>query len=515
MSELTNSKIVGPALAIIAEESGIAISELTDDSNLADMGIDSLLMLVISSRFREELSLDVDLVAMFSQLHTIGHLKRYLDPAAAVIPAALARELQPEPTPVISVSPDVVEASHQPTNAAKTTGLESADFATALQIISEESGIAVSDLTEDSVFSDIGVDSLLSLVIVSRLREEFSFELELGSLFNVPTVKDLKNFLLGGSPSDCSSESESWVGLSSRDNSEAETKFPIPSDSPNNLFDSSAEKHEKPFYVVRPATSVIVQGLPKTTKKTLFLFPDGGGSAAPYSTLHRVHPDICIIGLNSPYARHPEEMKCGLDELITSYLTEIRRRQPTGPYYFGGWSVGGIFAYRATYELIQQGEVVRNLVLIDSPTPRGLDKLPQRFYDFCNDLGLFGRVVGTSAADTPEWLVPHFNATIDILHEYFADPLPKDKVQKASLIWACQSLTDGKGVPELEPQDGDPEGMKFLMETRTNFSACGWETLFPGGEVIVEKAEGQNHFSMMVCLPFPCDLLRSLSNDLC
>jgi hypothetical protein len=63
---------------------------------------------------------------------------------------------------------------------------------------------------------------------------------------------------------------------------------------------------------------------------------------------------------------------------------------------------------------------------------------------------------------------------------------------------------DGKTVPKLPPHPDDPEGMRFLTEDRTDFSACGWEELFPGNEVRVEKAVGANHFSMMVSLIDAC-----------
>ena len=254
---------------------------------------------------------------------------------------------------------------------------------------------------------------------------------------------------------------------------------------------------------VPASTSIILQGNPKTAQKTLFLFPDGAGSATSYSGIPRVNSQIAIICLNSPFYKNPTPFKCNLDDLINSYLREVRRRQSHGPYNFGGWSAGGILAYRATQQTIDSGDTVQNLILIDSPIPQGLDKLPQHFYDFCNDnLHLFGH--STSAArrtpipQPPAWLFPHFNATIDTLHEYFATPLPHGKSPTVSLIWACDSVIDGQRIPR---RPGDTEGMKFLTEPRTDFSAKGWEELFPGGQPVrTERAVGANHFSMMVSL---------------
>ncbi|KAF7628392.1 hypothetical protein AFLA_003751 [Aspergillus flavus NRRL3357] len=50
------------------------------------------------------------------------------------------------------------------------------DLLTALQIISEDAGISVADLIDDVVFPDMDIDLLLSLVIVSRFREELGLD---------------------------------------------------------------------------------------------------------------------------------------------------------------------------------------------------------------------------------------------------------------------------------------------------------------------------------------------------
>lgn len=44
---------IAVAMEIISDESGVAVGDLTDDTNFADVGVDSLLGLTISARFRE------------------------------------------------------------------------------------------------------------------------------------------------------------------------------------------------------------------------------------------------------------------------------------------------------------------------------------------------------------------------------------------------------------------------------------------------------------------------------
>lgn len=66
-------------------------------------------------------------------------------------------------------------------------------FPLALGIISEESGVAINDLTDETVFANLGVDSLLSLVIGSRIREELCWDFDVETmLISFPTVEALR-----------------------------------------------------------------------------------------------------------------------------------------------------------------------------------------------------------------------------------------------------------------------------------------------------------------------------------
>ena len=67
-----------------------------------------------------------------------------------------------------------------------------------LDIIAEESGIAQNELNDGTDFASIGVDSLLSLIMTSRLREETNFYTGSGfSLFDeFRTLGDLKSGFL-------------------------------------------------------------------------------------------------------------------------------------------------------------------------------------------------------------------------------------------------------------------------------------------------------------------------------
>lgn len=452
---------------------------MTDDCSFADIGIDSLLSLVISSRFREELDLDIELEDLFTKYPVVADLKAFLGPAFSNNQSATSD----------------IEATAAGSGAEDDQLLDdigSGNFEAALAIIAEESGVSVTELTDDCLFSDIGIDSLLSLVILSRFREELGVDMDLESVFtDYPDVKHLRSLFADPEPKEATSSSTT-------ETSDEESRGLPPTTPQSSESDREADSRPKQ-HPVPPTWSVILQGTPKKADQTLFFFPDGAGTATSYSQVGRLGTQTCVIALNSPFRKNPEVFKCTLDELITSYIGEVRRRQPSGPYHLGGWSAGGILAYRAAQMLTEVGETVHTLILIDSPVPEGLDQLPQRFYDFCNETHLFGQLGPIGGNNIlPEWLVPHFNATIDVLHEYIAKPFAPGKSPAVSLLWACETVLDGVNGPKLDVGPNDPDDMKFLTEKRTDFSAGGWGDLFPGVEVIVEKAEGAHHFSMMV-----------------
>lgn len=161
--------------------------------------------------------------------------------------------------------------------------------------------------------------------------------------------------------------------------------------------------------------------------------------------------------------------------------------------------------------LIDQGEEVVNLLLIDSPEPTGLDHLPQRFYDHCAATAVFGAETPGSKRDdaAPDWLMAHFRATIDLLHDYQATPLPEGHAPKVDIIFAADCVFDGVEfalMPEAEAGNQDEgEAVKFLTEKRSEFSAGSWARLFPAGAVSVQAAAGAHHFSLLVC--FACSRL--------
>jgi monodictyphenone polyketide synthase len=106
------------------------------------------------------------------------------------------QDLQPKPV--------LVSAPEQPTPAAQPKTVDIAPAAgeaddsvarKAMTLLADEAGLELSDLHDDASFANLGVDSLMSLVIAEKLRDQLSITVS-GSLFlEYPTVGDLRAWL--------------------------------------------------------------------------------------------------------------------------------------------------------------------------------------------------------------------------------------------------------------------------------------------------------------------------------
>lgn len=264
-------------LTIISSESGIALGELADELNFDDLGVDSLLSLLIISRIREELDIDLD-NSIFLDLKNLGALRLHVNGLC------------------LSSRPDEHVATIEPTRMAADTV-----WLLILDIISQETRCPLSDLSDDSNLADLGVDSLLSLIISSRLQEELDIDLPHVSLFvDCDTIGCLRERISerpkpsAGDISNADSGSgSSWSPV---DVPSLETP-PSPQDTPSN-----AELCEKEADSLI-ARSHIVQGSVKTAAYRLFLFPDGGGSSMSYTKIPLISPAWAVIAFDSPFLR--------------------------------------------------------------------------------------------------------------------------------------------------------------------------------------------------------------------
>lgn len=498
----SGSTITARVMKIIAEETDVDMSELVDEAAFENLGVDSLLSLTISAKFREDLSLDIS-NSLFTDYPTVGTLKKFFSQydvegvaheddesdldsqGASEIQTPFDGTASTPPSSAPSCSPsdcgkdDVFEAK-----LAATTGTSlSAGPSVARKIVAEEMGVSIEEITDKADLSEMGMDSLMSLTILGALREATGIDLPSTFLVTNATIEDIEN------------------ALGMRPKAVDDTKAVAPKA-------PKAQKPKRPqlaevskkLQAVRdlskypPATSVLLQGNAKIATKKFFLFPDGSGSATSYISIPNISPDVAVYGLNCPFMKKPTDFTCGIDGVSAIYLAEMKRRQPKGPYIIGGWSAGGVVAYEVAMQLLAAGDEIEKLILIDSPCPVELEPLPARLHHFFDSIGLLGT---GKPGGTPGWLLPHFEYSIKALKEYEPQPMPSNKAPKVYAIWAKEGVCGKPGDPRPPPaEDEDPKPMKWLLENRTDFGDNGWAQLLPRKN-FEYAVMGGNHFTMM------------------
>jgi thioesterase domain-containing protein/aryl carrier-like protein len=166
-------------------------------------------------------------------------------------------------------------------------------------------------------FFDLGGHSLTALRLFSELRKITGRTLALSTLFQAPTVEQLAELLRtdGWSPS--------WKSL-----------VPI-----------RTRGSKPPFYCVHGA----------------------GGNVLLFHDLARLlGPDYPFYGIQSHGLDGNKQYLKSVEEMAQYYLKEIRELQPEGPYYLGGFCLGGQVAYEMAQILRKAGERVALLVMIDT-----------------------------------------------------------------------------------------------------------------------------------------------------
>ena len=67
--------------------------------------------------------------------------------------------------------------------------------AACLKLIAEETGLDLEDFTGEATFGDLGVDSLMSLVLSAKIRAELGIDVQSSIFLECPTVQDLVTWL--------------------------------------------------------------------------------------------------------------------------------------------------------------------------------------------------------------------------------------------------------------------------------------------------------------------------------
>jgi thioesterase domain-containing protein/acyl carrier protein len=166
-------------------------------------------------------------------------------------------------------------------------------------------------------FFDFGGDSLLAVKLVARVEKELGIRLPVISIFQAPTASELAALL--STPT-------------------SQEKVP-------GVFPIQAKGSKPPFFCMGAG--------PLFRPLAIRL-----GLDQPFVGLGTVKSDLG--DLPAPFR---------LEDLAAPLVRKLRRLQPHGPYYLGGWCADGVIAYEVAQQLSAQGEKVGLLVLFDAWNP--------------------------------------------------------------------------------------------------------------------------------------------------
>ncbi|RAL64637.1 hypothetical protein DID88_001670 [Monilinia fructigena] len=455
--------VTSQVMDILAIEVGVTIDELVDNIAFTDLGVDSLMALTVCGRLREELDIDIN-SNEFINYTNIGAFNE--DPSSPV------------------TTPSLGESLHDPQDDSEFTDPSDDDISATGTVdnlgdiirvtIAEEMAIDVLEVASCPDLASLGMDSLMALTVLGRLREKTGLSLP-SDLFQAnQTIRDIEKALNVEAP------------VKPKPKPKAPSEKPKPAIPAVSTVVSSVQTTPQ-----RVANSILLQGNMRKASKYLWIVPDGSGSATSYIEIPTLSSDVAVFGLNSPFMKTPEEFTCGVVGIATHYINEMKCRQPTGPYLLAGWSAGGVIAYEVVNQLTKNNEVVDKLILIDTPCPDIIEPLPSSLHKWFASIGLLG---DGDPSKIPEWLLPHFASSVQALSTYMPEAINPKKVPQVMAIW-CED-----GVCKL-PTDPRPDPFpyghaQFLLDNRTDFGPYIWDK-YLGNEKFVTRHMPGNHFSMM------------------
>lgn len=254
------------------------------------------------------------------------------------------------------------------------------------------------------------------------------------------------------------------------------------------------------------ATSILLKpSSSRSAGRTLFLCPDGFGSGAVFTSLQPSlarTTDLSICALNSPFLRSKPDMTHPptIEELAASYVAEIKCRQRDGPFSVGGYSVGGVIAYEAARQLLEDGDDVAKLVLIDTACPTFATHMPSALVDYLNQIQRFGMFdedeIRANTRGRPI-AGDHFTLARQQLEQYKARKLPRAAIGKVILVSAREGVSKPDNeVPRPRVLPDEQKIVDWFLEDRIDDGPLGWHDLIGGKPVQVVRASG-THFSMM------------------
>jgi amino acid adenylation domain-containing protein len=249
-----------------------------------------------------------------------ARLPRYMEPAMFVLldqlPLSANGKVDRRQLPALDVAPAPPREFAAPATAAERA---------LVRIWEELLGRPGIGVTDD--FFDLGGHSMLALRMMARIRRELGVELPMAALLDRPTVARLAELIAGAAAA------------------RATPLVPL-----------RAQGTEPPLICVHPSGGHVMCYVDLARAV---------GEAQPVFGLQARPPERDTVSRGvTPWA---SDASC--EEMAADYVAALRQTRPTGPYRLAGWSMGGIVAYEMARQLLEAGQEVTTLALLDSWVP--------------------------------------------------------------------------------------------------------------------------------------------------
>ncbi len=177
--------------------------------------------------------------------------------------------------------------------------------------------LGVPSIGFDENYFDLGGDSSLAVQLFAQIEKVFRVKLPLATLFEAPTIEELARIL------------------------RPET--------------------------ARSGWSSLVTIQPAGSRPPLFCMHPHGGNVLIYRDLSRyLGSDQPFYGLQSQGLDGRCPPLTRIEDMAAQYVKEIRTVQPHGPYFLGGYCLGGAIAFEVAQQLRAKGEQIALLALFDT-----------------------------------------------------------------------------------------------------------------------------------------------------